>query len=243
MVVERLQKYLANAGIGSRRACEKFIEEGLITLNGTVIRELGIKIDTEKDKVLYKKAPIPQQQKKMYFKMYKPKDYITTASDPKQRKTVYELLPNNLPVRVYPVGRLDRNTSGLLFFTNDGELANNLMHPSKKISKTYRVTIDSKITKKAVEKLGSGIMLEDGMTLPAQVEVELIQSDKTIFLLTIYEGRNRQVRRMCESLGLNITALKRLTFGTLMLENMTPGKVKELSLNEIKMLRSLAKKS
>lgn len=241
MVVERLQKYLASAGIASRRQCEELIRQGLVTVNGKVVTELGTKIDTRVDKIIYNKNYVNPVKAKLYYKMNKPKDYITTTSDPKNRKTVLDLLAPDMKDKLFPVGRLDRNTTGLLLFTNDGALANRLLHPSKKIAKVYRVLVNGPLTKKQIASLETGVLLDDGPTSPALVELESYEDGRCQFLLTIYEGRNRQVRRMCEAIGHEVLALKRISFGGLTLGNLASGKVKPLNSAELRLLKDLAR--
>lgn len=234
---ERLQKYLARAGLGSRRRCEEFIKEGFVKVNGKVVTEMGAQIEVNKDKVYFKGKSVVVGKKYIYYKMNKPKDYITTNSDPKNRKTVYDILPKT-GNRLFALGRLDRNTTGLLIFTNDGDLANKLMHPKKKIVKTYRVTVPGRLTQKSLETLEKGVLLDDGLTRPAKVMVESLKKEESVFLLSISEGRNRQIRRMCKALGYEVKALKRLVVGPIELGRLKVGQVKELTLKEIGMLKS-----
>ncbi len=234
--VERLQKILAAAGVASRRKCEELITSGAVEVNGVVVKELGTKADPANDIIAVKGKPIASE-KKIYLMLNKPKGVITSASDPKGRKIVSDFLPG-IKERVYPVGRLDYDTEGLLLLTNDGEFANLLTHPSHHVPKTYLATVKGVPHGTALEKLQNGIKLEDGMTAPAEVEYHDVDMDskQSTVQITIYEGRNRQVRRMFEAVGHPVTRLKRIQFGHLGLENMQRGKYRHLTVSEIKEL-------
>ncbi|QJC51828.1 rRNA pseudouridine synthase [Paenibacillus albicereus] len=238
--MERLQKILAAAGVASRRKCEELIASGAVEVNGKVVRELGTKADPATDEITVKGKRIASE-KKIYLMMNKPKGVITSASDPKGRKIVSDFLPG-IKERVYPVGRLDYDTEGLLLLTNDGEFANLLTHPSHHVPKTYLATVKGVPHGSALERLQKGIKLEDGMTAPAEADYHDVDVDAGVatISITIYEGRNRQVRRMFDAIGHPVARLKRIKFGHLGLENMQRGKFRHLTLSEIKELRDAA---
>lgn len=217
---ERLQKVLAHAGVASRRKCETLIVEGHVTVDGVKITELGHKVDAAKQVIAVDGQPV-QAERKVILLLNKPTAHVTTVSDPEGRRTVMSLLPNVVE-RMYPVGRLDYDTSGLLLFTNDGALTERLLHPSHDIEKVYRVTVIGQVDKEARRMLSEGIELEDGVTAPAQVEL-LKQGEESVVHIAIQEGRNRQVRRMFEKLKLPVKRLKRIAFGPIALGHMKTG--------------------
>lgn len=237
--MERLQKVMAHAGVASRRKSEEIIREGRVKVNGETITEMGYKVKPEED-VIEVDGELISKEKRVYILLNKPEGYVTTVSDPRGRSTVLDLV-GNVKQRVYPVGRLDYNTSGLLLLTNDGELTYILTHPSYEIDKTYFTRVKGEISDQDIKKLESGIQLEDGITAPAKVK--LISRDEKIssFELTIHEGRNRQVRRMCEVLGYEVIKLKRIRFGPLNLEGLSPGEYRFLSDKELQILQKLKK--
>lgn len=226
---ERLQKYISQAGIASRRHAEELITAGKVKVNGKIIKELGTKVDPEKDTVEVngKKIAI---QKLVYLAFFKPKRYMTTRQDPERRKTVYELLPVNLRNVVWPVGRLDFNTEGLLIFTNDGELTQALTHPSKEHEKEYEIVLDKELSEGRAEKIENGMMLDGKMTAPAKVNIQ----GTTVFL-TIHEGWNRQIRKMFSAFGYTVRNLKRIRIGQLKLNNLQlkPGEYKAIEKKDI----------
>ena len=223
-MAERLQKYLAAAGVASRRACETLISEGRVMVNGT-IASLGSSVHPG-DTVLLDGKPVAPEDK-VYYMLNKPAGYTTTVSDPHAERTVMELM-EDVPMRIFPVGRLDKDTEGLLLFTNDGELANKLMHPGHRVSKTYLVRVQGHLSPAAVNRLEKGLDLNDGRTLPAKVDRLRLMVGETEFEMTIWEGRNRQVRRMCLAVGHDVTFLKRLRVGTLTLGTLPSGHYKKL---------------
>jgi 23S rRNA pseudouridine2605 synthase len=239
MIMERLQKVIAHAGVASRRNAEQLIVEGKVRVNGKVVTELGTKV-SESDKVEVNGLPL-EREEPVYFLLYKPTGVISSVKDEKKRKVVTDLLPN-IEQRIYPVGRLDYNTSGLLLLTNDGEFANNLMHPKYEIDKVYVAKVKGIPTSEALAKLRKGVTLEDGKTAPAKVR--MLSSDKrkntAIVKLTIHEGKNQQVRRMFEAIGFPVQKLKREQYGFLNLRGLNPGDFRELSPHEVKQLRHLA---
>lgn len=233
---ERLQKIIANAGIVSRRKAEELILDGSVTVNGRVVRELGAKADAEKDaiKVLGKLIHLPQR--KTYIVLNKPKGYITSMSDPQGRPVVMELL-KGVRARVYPVGRLDYDTEGLLILTDDGDLAHGLMHPSHEIPKTYLAKVKGVIENKEIEKLKKGVRLRDGRTAPAEVK-KIKRTDANSWIeITVHEGRYRQVRRMLEGVGRPVLKLIRIRYGSLEIGDVLPGKYRYLTAEEIKRLK------
>ena len=209
----RINKFLASCGIGSRRKVEEYIISGKIKVNGDVVTNLATDIDEVNDKVTYNNKLVKLENDKVYIMINKPKGYLCTVSDDRERPTVVRLVKEKL--RIYPVGRLDYNTEGLLLLTNDGDFANKVMHPSNRISKTYLATLKSKPKTEELDKLRKGVMLEDGLTQPAIVERPKPANGLYEVLITIFEGRNRQVRRMFEAIGYKLFALKRLKIGKL----------------------------
>lgn len=238
--MERLQKVMSQAGVSSRRAAEKIILEGRVSVNGRVVKELGSKIDPEKDELLVDGKVIKTMTDHVYFILNKPKGVISTAKDERGRKTVIDLLAK-VPERIYPVGRLDNNTEGLLLLTNDGELMNSLLHPKYKIYKTYIAKVEGNPSEDKLDQLRAGIELEDGMTAPAEVYIAGTEPMKNITTLEIiiHEGRNRQVRRMCEAIGCSIKSLKRIEFAGLTLSGVHRGQYRALTAREVDRLKSI----
>ena len=234
---ERLQKILSESGYCSRRKAEELIKAGRVTKNGRPVK-LGDKAG-DRDIIAVDGERIfrPKRRKKLYIMLNKPRGYVTTMSDELDRRCVTELL-TGIEERVYPVGRLDRNSEGLLLFTNDGDFANLIMHPSRNVSKTYRVTVPSIVTDEQLAQMSQGIELDGKMTSPATVEVELTTKERSVFRITIHEGRNRQVRRMCEAVGLEVARLKRVSVGPVKLGMLKPGTWRELTPEEIRALKN-----
>ena len=216
-MLERLQKYISQAGIASRRHAEELIVAGKVKVNGVVVNKLGTKVDPQKDRVVVNGQEL-KVKSFIYLVLNKPKRYMTTRHDPERRKTVYQLLPAELRSVVWPVGRLDFNTEGLLIFTNDGELTQTMTHPSKEHDKEYEVIIDRELTEGKIEKIEKGMMLDGKKTAPAQV-----RASGQVVYLTIHEGWNRQIRRMFSYLGYTVRNLKRIRIGKLKLSNLQPG--------------------
>lgn len=238
--MERLQKILAQAGVASRRKCEELILAGKVEVNGEVVTTLGVKADPSSDVITVNGKPI-KGETKLYLMLYKPKGVITSVTDPKGRKTVTDYLPG-IKERVYPVGRLDYDTEGLLLLTNDGDFANLLTHPRHHVPKTYLATVKGVPHGSKLEQLEKGIKLEDGMTAPAEIDYQDVNPDKNqaTIRITIYEGRNRQVRRMFEAIGHPVTLLKRIKFGDLTLQGLVRGKHRHLTAAEVKHLTAQA---
>lgn len=237
--MERLQKFISQAGVASRRAAEQLIRDGKVSVNGKVVTELGTKVDPLKDKVSVEGKLIKQEKEQVYFILNKPKGYLSTAKDDRGRKTVLDLLPG-VKERIYPVGRLDNNTEGLLVLTNDGELMNQLLHPKYEIYKTYVVKVDRSPSEEKLDRLRVGVALDDGVTAPAKLHVTARDPmrDLTTIEITIHEGRNRQIRRMFAAIGHDVKALKRIEFAGLTLSGLRRGQYRELTSAEINHLRS-----
>lgn len=229
----RLNRYISNAGVCSRREADKLIADGKIKVNNEVVSELGFQVKLT-DKIYYQGKLLKREQLN-YILLNKPKDYITTMDDPQGRKTVMELIKTAGNERIYPVGRLDRNTTGLLLFTNDGDLAKKLSHPSYQIKKIYQVDLDKPITTEDIEKIQAGIELEDGI---ADVdEVAVLSKDRSILGIEIHIGKNRIVRRIFEHLGYEVIRLDRVMYGSLTKKDLTRGKWRKLDDKEVLMLK------
>ena len=244
MAEQRIQKVLSDQGICSRRAAERLIEEGRVKVNGHPVT-LGDKMDPDYDKVSIdgKNMRIVRKRKYIYLMLHKPRGYITTALDERGRKTVMDLV-KGVGRRVYPVGRLDKDSEGLLLMTDDGAFANLLMHPSGGVSKLYRVTVRPHATEEQIVKLASGVVLDDGVkTAPAVIHVASDEPGRTVLEITLHEGRNRQIRRMCEAVGLEVIRLKRSAEGPVKLGMLPPGEWRELKRSEVTALRNAALKS
>jgi 23S rRNA pseudouridine2605 synthase len=241
--MERLQKVLAEAGVASRRKCEELITAGRVMVNDEIITTLGVKVEATQDVIKVDGRTI-RQQKKVYVLFNKPKGVITSASDPGGRKIVTDFL-QDIKERIYPVGRLDYDTEGLLLLTNDGEFANLLTHPRHHVPRTYHATVKGVPHGSLLDKLRDGIELEDGMTAPAEVDYHDIDMAKkeTIVSITIYEGRNRQVRRMFDAIQFPLIKLKRVKFGPVFLTGVPRGKFRYLEPKEIKELTEEALKT
>ncbi len=239
-MTERLQKVISQAGVASRRHAEELITAGRVTVNGKTVSELGVKVEPGRDVVAVDGKPLAAE-KKYYILLYKPRGIVTTLEDPEGRKTVRQLVAD-IPARLYPVGRLDYNTEGLLLLTNDGPLTHTLTHPSHNISKTYLAEVVGKPAEEKLDQLRIGIRLDDGVTAPARIRLLEHDSDKNTSRLEIIisEGRNRQVRRMCEAIGHPVDKLKRVKFAFLTLEGLRRGRFRHLSPDEVEELKALA---
>ena len=231
--MERLQKLIARAGICSRREAEKIISAGRVTVDGKIITELGAKADPSKNKIRVDGKLLRFNAEKIYILLNKPRGYVSTAHDERGRKTVLDLLGENFSGRVYPVGRLDLNSEGLILLTNDGDLTNALIHPRYEVAKTYRAKISGTVTEEKLDKLRAGVELDDGLTAPA--EVYLLEDD--LVEVTIHEGRNRQVRRMLAAVGCDVKRLRRIKFAGLTLDGLKVGKWRMLTADEIARLK------
>lgn len=231
----RLNKYIASSGLCSRRKADELIESGVVSVNGKKITELGFLVSS-KDKVFVNQKMI-RPVKLEYYKFYKPAGYITTADDEKGRKTIYDLLPENM-YHLKPVGRLDKDSTGLLILTNDGDLINALTHPSVKVPKVYLVSIDSVIHRHELEQMANGIELEPGKT--AYADITVLEADKkhSMMQITLYQGMNRQIRRMFEYFGYEVKTLKRVQHALISLDGLNRGEFKPIKPRQIKDLKN-----
>lgn len=236
---ERLQKFLANQGICSRRKAEEYILEGKVKVNGQVVTELGTKINPEKDKIEFNNKLVAIEVKKVYILLNKPIGFVSTVKDQFNRPTVMELL-KKVNENVVPVGRLDMYTSGALILSNDGDFIYQVTHPKHEINKTYQVTAKGKITNEEVENLRNGVDIGDYITKPAQVRIMKIDEEKNIsrIEITIHEGKNRQVRRMCEAIGKKVLALHRSKIGDIEVKDLRLGEFRYLTNKEVKQILS-----
>lgn len=229
----RLQKYLAECGVDSRRKCEQYISDGKVKVNGKVVMELGTKVNPEKDIVEYDNHQIKKEDKNIYILLNKPIGYVTTVKDQFQRETVLNLI--NIKERIVPVGRLDMYTSGALILTNDGEFVYKVTHPKHEIEKTYTVTIKGIIQNNEIEQLKKGVKIDEYITKPAKVKILKTDIEKNIsrIEIIIHEGKNRQVRKMCEAVGRKVLALHRSKIGTINVKNLKIGEWRYLKKQEI----------
>lgn len=233
---ERLQKYLAKCGVASRRKCEEYILQGKVQVNGKTVTELGTKINPQKDKIKFENKEIQKEKKNIYILLNKPIGYVTTADDQFGRDTVLDLV--KVKERIVPVGRLDMYTSGALILTNDGDFIYKVTHPKHEINKTYTVTVKGIVKNNEVEQLRKGVNIDDYITKPANVKILKTDAEKDISRLeiTIHEGKNRQVRKMCESVGKKVIALHRSKIGNIEVKDLELGKWRYLSQSEIQKL-------
>ncbi|MBE5804180.1 MAG: rRNA pseudouridine synthase [Clostridiales bacterium] len=234
----RLQKYLALSGVASRRASEKLIAEGHVAVNGHVVTEMGVQVDEHTDKITVNGALIHLEEEKHYLAYYKPVGEVTTVSDPEGRATVMDKF-RDYPVRLYPVGRLDFDSEGLLLLTNDGDMMNSLLHPSHEVDKTYLAKVSNRVEEESIRRLRAGVQLDGRLTSPAHVRVVRYEAFDTVLLVTIHEGRYRQVRRMFEAVGHQVVQLKRVGFGPIQLGDLPRGTWRQLTPNEIRKLKEL----
>ncbi len=234
----RLQKYMSENGIASRRKSEEMIEAGKVKVNGRVA-SLGDKVDPIRDKIVVSGKRVVRNKTKMYVMLHKPRGYVTTMSDELGRKCVSELV-EDAGVRLFPVGRLDRNSEGLLLMTNDGSFSNMLTHPSRHVAKVYRVTVREQVKEEHLVKLTEGIMLDGTKTLPCDVHIIDKGENRTVLNVVLYEGRNRQIRRMCEAVGLTVIRLKRTEIAGVRLGMLPQGKWRELNEKEMQHLTNVS---
>lgn len=230
----RLQKYLSECGIASRRKSEELIEQGVVRVNGQ-IASIGDKINPKRDEVTVKGKKVIKQKSHTYIMLHKPRGFITTMSDERDRKCIAQLI-KDVPGRVYPVGRLDKDSEGMLLCTNDGEFANAMTHPKKHVSKTYRVTVRPSINEEQVTALTTGVIIDDRKTAPAEVRIISREENRVVLEIILYEGRNRQIRKMCEKVGLEVARLKRTAVGSVKLGMLKQGDWRDLTEDEVRKL-------
>lgn len=234
----RIQKLLSDAGFCSRRRAEALIQAGVVKCNGHPVR-LGDKaLPTDLLTVDGERVYIPRKKEFRYIMLNKPRGYVTTLSDEQGRRCVTDLL-DGVGERVYPVGRLDRNSEGLLLFTNDGAFANGIMHPSRQVTKTYRVTVRPPVSEEQLTQMSAGVTLDDGFkTAPANIVEKVTEPTRVVLLVTIHEGKKREVRRMCDAVGLEVVRLRRISIGPLKLGMLKPGEWRDLTSEELRALRT-----
>ena len=230
----RLNKYIAHSGIASRRAADTLIMQGHVAVNGKVVQEMGYHVQ-EKDVVTFKGKPVKPVDKLVYILLNKPRNVLCTSADERGRKTVMDLLATKVPERVYPVGRLDRNTTGLLLLTNDGDMTKKLSHPSHKVPKVYQVTLDKNVSLADFEKISQGITLEDGDIKPDSLHY--VAGSKKELDIEVHSGRNRIVRRIFEHLGYEVVKLDRVYYAGLTKKNLPRGRFRPLTKEEVRMLK------
>ncbi len=230
----RVQKFLSECGVASRRKSEELISQGKVRVNGAVVF-LGDRVDPKRDTVTVNGKKVIKSKDHTYIMLNKPRGFITTMSDEMDRKCVAQLI-SDVPARVYPIGRLDRESEGMLLFTNDGEFANALTHPSKHVPKTYRVTVRPSITEDQLTAITQGIIIEDRKTAPAEVRVISKEENRVVLEIVLYEGRNREIRKMCEEIGLEVARLKRTAVGSIKLGMLKQGAWRNLSEEEVRKL-------
>ena len=231
----RLNKYIASSGLCSRRKADELIEQGCVNVNGKIVKELGFLVQA-KDKVFVNQKLI-HPAKHEYYRLYKPAGYITTCDDEKGRKTIYDLLPENM-FGLKPVGRLDKDSTGLLILTNDGELINALTHPSVKVPKVYIVSVDAKVHKHELEQMANGIEIEPDKIAYADIQVLSIDNKRTEMQITLYQGMNRQIRKMFEHFGYEVKTLKRIQHATISLDGLKRGEFKPIKPIQIRELKN-----
>lgn len=233
---ERLQKVMAHAGVASRRKSEDIIQQGRVAINGEIVTAMGTQVDPERDRITVDGDLINVVQDYTYVALHKPIDVISTADDPWERQTVLDLV--DVDARVYPVGRLDADSEGLVLLTNDGELTHRLTHPSFEHQKEYHVRVAGRPSPEALERLRSGVRLEDGTTAPAEIDVLRREAGDTWLKMILYEGRNRQIRRMADAVGHPVRRLIRVRMGPIRLGELAPGQWRHLSQREVEALHN-----
>lgn len=237
--MQRLNKYIASSGLCSRRKADELIESGAVNVNGKIIKELGFQVGS-KDKVFVNKELV-RPKKLEYYKFYKPAGYITTSDDEKGRKTIYDVIPKELH-ELKPVGRLDKDSTGLLIMTNDGDLINQLTHPSLKVNKVYIVSVEGKISINDLETMYKGIEIEKGKIAYAEASVIEIDNKSTMLQIILTQGMNRQIRKMCDYIGHPVISLKRIQHATISIDGLKKGQIKPIKPAQIKDLRNYLKK-
>lgn len=231
----RLQKVMAQAGVASRRGAEEIIRQGRVAVNGKVVTELGFRVDPQKDEIRLDQEIISAEEAKLYLLFYKPKHCVTTTYDPQGRRTVFAFLPD-FGIRIFPVGRLDYDSEGLLLLTNDGLLANRLQHPRYGVPKTYEVKVWGRPNDRALDRLRKGVLLEEGKTAPSQVDVLKLLPRATWLRMVLHQGWNRQIRRMGEAVGHPVIKIKRVGYGPLQPGRLEPGNFRPLDPDEVRKL-------
>lgn len=234
----RLQKFMAQCGVASRRKSEELISQGLVKVNGKIVKELGTKVDPNKDFIQVEEKVITLELNKVYILLNKPIGYVTTLSDEKDRKIVTDLV-DQVRERIYPVGRLDIDTTGLLLLTNDGDVAYKLTHPSNEIPKRYIAIVEGTPNRNELQRFRNGLIIDGRRTAPASIKITKKFEDESILDITIHEGRNRQVKKMCEAINHPVKKLKRIGMGELELGGLDIGNWRHLNLEEIRYLKSL----
>lgn len=234
---ERLQKYMARCGVASRRKCEEIILDGRVKVDGVVVTELGIKVNGNVSKVLLDDKEINLEEVKRYIMLNKPEGYITTVKDEKNRKTILDIV--NVDERIYPIGRLDYDSSGLLLLTNDGDIYNNIIHPRSVIDKVYIAEVKGIFTDEEMNKFKGGVDIGGYITSDSNIEIIKTMRDTCEVKISIHEGKNRQIRKMCLALGHEVITLKRTAIGRLTLKDLDKGQWRELSLDEVNYLKNL----
>ena len=237
---KRVQKVLAAWGVASRRKAEELIAQGRVTVNGRPVK-LGDGMVPGKDLLAVDGEPVAQVREKVYLALHKPRGFVTTLQDERDRKCVAQLV-GDVPVRVYPVGRLDKDSEGLLLMTNDGEFANKVAHPKSHVAKTYRVTVRPQVNEEQLTRMGTGVVIDGRKTAPAKVRVLQQEQGRVVLEIVLYEGRNREIRKMCEALGLEVARLKRVAIGPVRLGMLQQGKHRELTKEEVRGLLAEAGK-
>ncbi len=232
----RINRFLASAGLGARRKVEALIAQGKVTVNGQLVRDLSVRVDPERDLVRVGARVVKVERKVLYIILHKPVDYLTTASDPGRRRTVYQLL-KGLPARVFPVGRLDRMSEGLLLFTNDGPLAHRLAHPGYGIRRVYRLRVASEMSDDQVVRFRRGVRIKSKLIRPEEVEIVHRGKKVTTLEIVLTEGRNREIRRICQLLDLRVERLRRIKFGPISLRGVPVGSWRPLREDEVARLR------
>ena len=234
---ERLQKFMASCGVASRRKCEELILAGKVRVNGEIVKELGTKVNSGIDKVEYNGELISPEEKKLYIMLNKPEGYITSVKDEKDRPTVIDLV--KVDERIYPIGRLDYDSSGLLILTNDGNIYNKIIHPRVEIVKKYIAVVSGEFSKTEIDKFAKGIDIGDYVTAPAHIKVIKFEDNKSTVEIGIHEGKNRQIRKMCAALNHNVLALKRISVGDIQLGTLKRGEYRDLTKEELEYINSL----
>lgn len=234
---ERLQKYMASCGVASRRSCEQLILQGLVKVNGVVVKELGVKVNGDIDEVQYNGQIIKPEGQKVYYALNKPSGYITSVKDEKGRKTILDIV--KVKERIFPIGRLDYDSEGLLILTNDGSIYNNLIHPRVKLKKVYIAECEGNFSKKDLESFSKGIDIGGYTTAPAEIKVLSESNNGSVVEISIHEGKNRQIRKMCSALNHEVKFLKRIRIGELELGYLKKGQYRTLSKEELEYIRGL----